>query len=75
MPDPEAIVPEMASDVMPETASDVMPTEEAMVEPSSSTIMEVDGVVSDITPPEAAVADAIDDITTITARSPANTCG
>ena len=66
VPDPEAIVPEMASDVMPETASDVMPTEEAMVEPSSSTIMEVDGVVSDITPPEAAVADAIDDITTIT---------
>ncbi len=51
---------------MPETASDVMPTEEAMVEPSSSTIMEVDGVVSDITPPEAAVADAIDDLTTIT---------
>jgi len=66
VPDPEAIVPEMASDVMPETASDVMPTEEAMVEPSSSTIMEVDGVVSDITPPEAAVADAIDDLTTIT---------
>jgi hypothetical protein len=66
VPDPEAIVPEMASDVMPETASDVIPTEEAMVEPSSSTIMEVDGVVSDITPPEAAVADAIDDITTIT---------
>ena len=66
VPDPEAIVPEMASDVMPEAASDVMPTQEAMVEPSSSTIMEVDGVVSDITPPEAAVADAIDDLTTIT---------
>ena len=58
VPDPEAIVPEMASEVMP--------TQDIAPDPSASTMMEVDGVVSDITPPEAAVADAIDDLTTIT---------
>ena len=65
-PDPEAVMPEMTSEVMPETASEVMPSQEIAPEPPSSTIMDVDGVVSDITPPEAAAADAIDDITTIT---------
>ena len=55
VPDPE---------VMPEVASEIMPTQEVV--PESSTTIEVDGVVSDITPPEAAVADAADDLTPIT---------
>ena len=66
VPDPEAIMPEVMPEVMPEAASEVMPTQDVAPEASVNTMMDVDGVVTDITPPGATVANAADDLTPIT---------
>jgi hypothetical protein len=59
-------MPEVMPEVMPEAASEVMPTQDVAPEASVNTMMDVDGVVTDITPPGATVANAADDLTPIT---------